>query len=136
MKNRGIYLSIKPQFVDLIVKGKKTYEFRKYIPKMEFEKVYIYETLPNAGIKYVININKIYKYPEKIKENGYGNEDFNNGKKKAIYAYEIGKIMCLKEKIGLEELKSKYKFVPPQSYAYSEKYDELTQFIENNLHFM
>ncbi len=133
MKDRGIYLSIKPEFVKLILEGKKNYEFRKYLPKKDFKRIYVYETLPIARIKYVINIDKIFKYPKKIDEIGIGNKEFNNGEKKSKYAYKIGKIMSLKKCIKLEELKEKYNFIPPQSYVYSEKYEKLTEYINNNL---
>lgn len=133
MKSDGIYLSIKPKFVSLIVKGEKNYEFRKYIPKRKFSKIYIYETLPKAEIKYVVEIEKIIKYPDKIIEPGYGNDDFNNGIKKSKYAYKLGKIKKLKNPIQLKELKEKYNFCPPQSYTYAESQRELTNYIENNI---
>lgn len=129
----GIYISIKPSFVDLILKGQKNYEFRKYIPNKEFNKIYIYETIPRARIKYVINITKISKYPEKIDLRGIGNVDFNDGIKKSKYAYKLGRIFFLENEIKLKDLKAIYNFVPPQSFAYIDKYKELTKYINENL---
>lgn len=129
----GIYISIKPNFVELILKRKKNYEFRKYIPNRHFNKIYIYETLPKARIKYVIDITKISKYPEKIDTQGIGNSDFNSGIKKSKYAYKLGKIYFLEQEIKLKDLKSIYHFVPPQSFAYIDKYEDLTKYINENL---
>lgn len=135
MKNKeeSIYISIKPKFVKLILEGTKNYEFRKYIPKRNFNKIYIYETLPVAQIKYIIEITNIYKYPNKIDELGYGNMEFNNGLKESKFAYKLGEIYYLEKPIKLEELKSEYNFIPPQGFSYSEKYEKLTEFIEKNL---
>ena len=41
--NQGIFLSIKPKFLRLIETGEKNYEFRKYIPKKFFDRIYVYE---------------------------------------------------------------------------------------------
>lgn len=133
MKSDGIYISIKPKFVDLIVKGEKNYEFRKYIPKRKFSKIYVYETLPKGEIRYVIEIENIIKYPNKIAEGGFGNNDFNNGIKKSKYAYKLGEIKKLETPIKLNDLKVKYNFFPPQSYTYAEKFEQLTEYIENNI---
>ena len=42
-----------------ILKKMKNYEFRKYIPAM-----------PIGKLEYMIDIDKVIKYPEKIKEDG------------------------------------------------------------------
>lgn len=132
-EEEGIFISIKPHFVDLILNKRKNYEFRKYIPKKEFKRIYIYETLPKARIKYVIEILKIYIYPQKIDIYGVGNEDFNNGNKKSKFAYKLGKIYQLEDEINLKDLKIKYGFVPPQNFSYTSKYKKLTEYINNNL---
>lgn len=132
-KSEGIYISIKPFFVDLILNNEKNYEFRKYIPNKKFDKLYIYETLPKARIKYVINVTEISKFPQKINTNGIGNIEFNNGTKKSKYAYKLGKIFFLEKELTLQELKEKYNFVPPQSFAYVERYKSLTDYINKNV---
>ena len=43
-------LSIKPQFVEEIVAGKKRYEFRKAVFKQKVEKVYIYSSAPVSKV--------------------------------------------------------------------------------------
>ncbi|MEE3343794.1 MAG: hypothetical protein VZS44_06870 [Bacilli bacterium] len=129
--NKGIFISIKPQYIKLIITGEKNYEFRKYIPKEKINKLYVYETTPTKSLKYIMTIDKIIEYPNKIKEPGYGNEDFNNGLKKSKYAYHISKVEELDKSIELSELKSIYSFTPPQSYAYDTKYNSLLNYIDN-----
>lgn len=46
----NLIISIKPQFVEKILSGEKKYEFRRRIYTKEVEKIYIYQTLPDAGI--------------------------------------------------------------------------------------
>lgn len=43
-------ISIKPQFVEQIAAGRKTYEYRKSVFKEEVDKVYIYATAPVSKI--------------------------------------------------------------------------------------
>ncbi|MBE6496516.1 MAG: hypothetical protein E7Z78_08755 [Methanobrevibacter thaueri] len=46
----NLIISIKPQFVEKILSGEKKYEFRRRIYKQEVDKIYIYQTLPDASI--------------------------------------------------------------------------------------
>lgn len=130
MNEKAIYLSIKPQFTKLIESGKKDHEFRKYIPKQNINTLYVYESAPTSALKYIINLGKIIMYPDKINSIGYRNEDFNNGIKKSKFAYEIESVYKLDTPISLVELKEKYNFSPPQSYAYDHKYPKLTKYIQ------
>ncbi len=128
---KAIFISIKPEFTKRIELGEKNYEFRKYIPKEKIDKLYVYETVPTCSLKYILTIDKIIEYPNKIIEVGYGNDDFNNGLKKSKYAYHISKVEKLDKSINLKELKNDYSFAPPQSYAYDSRYPKLTNYIEN-----
>lgn len=128
---KGIYISIKPKYTKLIENKTKNYEFRKYIPKKGVDILYVYESFPTCELKYIIEVNNILKYPEKITKEGYGNDEFNNGLKQSKYAYEIFKVYKLKNPLPLKTLKEKYNFNAPQSYAYDEKYIELTKYIMN-----
>ena len=78
-----------------------------------------------------MSLENIVEYPNKINEIGYGNADFNNGLKKSKYAYEIKHVDLLENPINLKELKEIYNFMPPQSYAYDDRYEELTNTIKN-----
>ena len=129
MNKKAIYLSIKPKFAKLIETGEKNYEFRKYVPKQNINTLYVYESAPTSVLKYIIELGDIFKYPEKINFNGYGNNDFNAGLKEAKFAYEIKTVYELEPSIPLSKLKEEFGFVPPQSYAYDNKYPKLTQYL-------
>lgn len=128
---KAIYLSIKPKFTKKIETGEKDHEFRKYIPKEAIDTLFVYETVPTCQLKYIIELGKIIKYPDKINESGYGNVDFNAGLKQSKYAYEIKHVDLLEKPICLKELKENYGFVPPQSYAYDDRYEKLTNDIKS-----
>lgn len=129
--SKAIYVSIKTKPVEKIVNKLKNHEFRNYIPKRDFDTLYVYVTVPIKTLLYVIKINNVISYPNKIDEFGYGNKEFNDGST-TKFAYEIGLIYKLEEGITLKDLKSKYKFTPPQSYSYDETYPLLTRKIEDS----
>ena len=127
--NNAIYVSINPKATKKIEDKIKNYEFRNYIPKQKFNRLYVYVTSPICELKYIMEINNIIVFPEKIIEHGDGNEEFNNGLK-TKYAYQINKVYKLSHCISLKELKEKYQFIPPQSFAYKDRYLSLTNDIE------
>ena len=57
------------------------------------------------------------------------NDDFNNGLKKSKFAYHILKVEKLDNSISLKELKTRFGFAAPQSYAYDTRYPELVNYI-------
>jgi predicted transcriptional regulator len=129
MASDAIYISIKPEFVSLIEKQEKNYEFRKYVPRKPFKYLYVYTTLPNGKLEYIIEIDYILIYPQKIMENGIGNNEFNLGKKKSKYAYHIKHLYKLNTPLSLVELKKEYNFTPPQGYFYADYNKTLTNYI-------
>lgn len=127
--NKAIYVSINANAVEKIVNKRKNYEFRNYIPKREFDTLYVYTTSPKSELKYLLKIGQIVKYPEQIMVQGDGNLEFNNGQKHT-FAYRIDGIYELESGISLKELKEEYGFVPPQAFAYSDRYPCLTKKLE------
>ena len=125
----AIYISIKPIHLNRIVEGTKNYEFRNYVPKKEFDTLYVYESYPTSSLKYIIKIDKIVKSPDKIDDKGIGNIEFNQGDK-TKYAYHIDKIYKI-DPINLKTLKEKYYFTPPQGYAYDTRYETLTNYLKS-----
>jgi len=124
---RGIFLSLKPNFATLISKQKKTHEFRKYSPKLEVDEFFIYVTSPVAKIKFLAEVGTPVQFPEKIKIAGEGNDDFDKGLKKAKFAFPIIHFHELNKPIPLEELRERFNFTPPQSFAYDYKYPNLVK---------
>lgn len=129
---KGIFISIKPKYTKLILSGEKNYEFRSFIPKKKFELLYVYETTPTCELKYIITIDKILTYPEKIKEAGYGNEEYNKGLKRRKNAYHIKSVEKLLEPIPLKQLKEEFNFTAPQGFSYGEHYSKLVKYINES----
>jgi len=127
---KAIYVSIKPKYLRLICLGEKSYEFRNYLPKQPIDTLFVYETRPSGALKYIIKIEKIIEYPEKIPENGLGNHEFNCNKLQSKYAYQIKEVLRLEKPILLKELKEKYNFYPPQSYSYDQNNVKLTNYLK------
>lgn len=57
----SIILSIKPQFVDKILKWEKKFELRKSIPNKDFDKVIIYASAPISKIVGEFTVKQIIK---------------------------------------------------------------------------
>ena len=57
-------------------------------------------------------------------------DDFNNGLKKSKFAYHILKVEKLDNPIFLKDLKNKFGFTAPQSYAYDSRYPNLAKYID------
>lgn len=124
----SIIISIKPIHLKRIESGIKNYEFRNYIPKRKFKYLIVHES--GIGIKYIIEIDNIIEYPNKIKEDGYGNDKFNNGLM-TKYAYHIKHVYKINKILDLKYLKEKYNFRPPQAFMYTDNYKELIEEILN-----
>lgn len=127
--SKAIYVSINALAVEKIINKRKNHEFRNYIPKKEFDTLYVYTTSPKSELKYILKINQIIKYPDKILVQGDGNSEFNNGQK-SKFAYRIDAIYELENSFTLKELKECYGFVPPQAFAYGDRYQTLTEKLE------
>ncbi len=129
--SRAIYVSINTNAVEKIINKIKNHEFRNYIPKRDFDTLYVYTTSPKSELRYLLKIEKIIESPEQITIQGDGNLEFNMGQK-AKFAYKIKDIYELENSISLKILKEEYGFTPPQSYAYDDRYPELTKRLENS----
>lgn len=92
--------------------------------------MYVYVTVPECRLKYVIEIGDIVQFPSQLLVNGDGNLDFNKGQK-SKFAYPINKVYELIKPIPLKELKEKFAFVPPQAFSYSTTFPKLTEYIES-----
>lgn len=120
-----ILLSIKPEFVEQIFKGKKKFEYRKSIfANQEVSSVVIYSTMPVGRIVGEFSISQVLMdTPEQIWRNTkqksgitktFYDMYFENRNK--AYALEIGELTQYKTPINPYELIDG--FVPPQSFRY------------------
>lgn len=120
-------LSIKPQFVEEIVAGRKKYEFRKKGFKEHVGKVYIYASSPVCRIvgEFVLG-NVLEGNPDEIwsktnKAAGITREYFDEyyTNKDLAYALEIKSFKPYSEPINPYTYFAR--FTPPQSYCYIER---------------
>jgi len=118
-------LSIKPTYVQAIVKGDKRYEFRKSIfTKKKLEKVYIYSTAPVKKIVGSFRVGRIFEdHPERLwnqlkRFSGLNYIEFFRyfeGKERG-FAIEIESVEEFKNPIDPKDFIPN--FVPPQSFYY------------------
>ena len=117
-----VLLSIKPKFVESIIKGNKKYEYRKAIFKKNVDTVVIYKTTPFCKIIGEFEIDGIlYDTPENIWQitqefagitHDYFDKYFYN--RKIAYAIKIGNI----KQYELEPKDIIKQFKAPQSFMY------------------
>ncbi len=118
-------LSIKPEYVDRILAGKKKYEFRKFRCRQDIDTIVIYATAPvkkivaEAKIDDVLegDIEEIWQRtkPDRgITKKAYA--AYYRGREIAI-AYKLGKIVTYQTPKTLDEIGLNY---TPQSFAYLE----------------
>jgi len=118
-----ILISIKPEFVESIMKGKKDFEFRKVECKRKVDKIIIYSTSPvmqvvgEADVEEVLidSPEEIWGITEKragISKNFF--DEYYKDKAKAV-AYKLNNIKKYDEPLTLERFGLS---VAPQSFAY------------------
>jgi len=123
--NESILLSIKPKYVNAILRGEKKYEFRKAIPQStKIKDVYIYASSPMKKIVAKFSLNHILRAsPEEIwkqcsQYGGISKEEFFKyyNTKTEAYALTINDLEVFEKPIcPYNEFK---KFTPPQSFLY------------------
>lgn len=117
-------LSIKPQFVDEIVAGRKRYEFRKKGFKQHVNKIYVYASSPVCRIigEFVLG-NVLEGKPDEIWSrtrllSGISQEYFKEyyGDRDIAFALEIKAFKSYKEPIN--PYVALHNFTAPQSFCY------------------
>lgn len=107
-----VILPIQEPYMQQIVTGEKTYEFRKYCLKQSIERIWFYRTAPYSSIEYICEI-----LPAKtrnpgdlaLEEDGIGNKEFNTRHKDwegYDFAYKILSVYKLDMPITLKDLKN------------------------------
>ena len=119
-----VLMSIKPEFVELILSGQKKYEFRKSIFKQPVSSIVIYSTKPVGKVVGEIIIDDILKgTPSKIwletsKYSGISKEFFDKYFMNKKVAFAI-KIKTVNKYVVPKDLSDYVKSgVAPQSYCY------------------
>ena len=116
-------LSIKPEYVDKIVSGKKKYEFRKFHCREGIDTIVIYATAPikrvvgEVALLDIIEGNVEHVWHKTKDFGGILEKDYKayyEGRTVAI-AYKLGKVTLYDKPVGLKDLGLNY---VPQSFAY------------------
>lgn len=119
-------LSINPEHVDNILKGKKKYEFRKVRCREDINKIVIYSTSPIMKIVGEVEVLCILEFdPETLwnmtsTKSGITKEFYDryyDGKDKAI-AFKLGKVKKYRKPFELSDFGLKF---APQSFLYLPK---------------
>lgn len=118
-----LLLSINPEYVESILKGKKLYEYRKFRCRNDVDKIIIYATAPQKQIVGEVEIANILEGSpidiwEKTKE--YSGITYNffskyyEGKRKA-FAYQLKNLVVYDKPLTLNDIGVSH---APQSYMY------------------
>lgn len=126
-----IIVSIKPKYINLILRKEKVNEFRNFTTKRGIiSYMYVYVTAPVSSLKYVLKINEPILFPDKVEEIGYGDFKFNQGESKYKVAYPIVEIFELDRPLDMDILNKKFNVKGPQAYAYLDTYLLLKEYLE------
>lgn len=128
----SIILSIKPIYMNLILKKEKKFEFRNFNPLNFTSYFWIYESNKTKELKYIFKIKEPIIHPNIICHLSYGVDRFNSGEMGSKYAYEIEELYVLETPLSLDLLKNKFNFTAPQAYTYLFNNPSLQKFLSNN----
>ena len=115
-------------YMQQIVDGTKSYEFRRYRLNTSIERIWFYRVAPHSSVEYICEIEPARtreKGDEPLEENGLGNWEYNTGHEDwegYDYAYKIKSVYQLHEPITLQTLQVKYDFKSaPRGWKYTPK---------------
>lgn len=116
-------LSIKPEYVNKIVAGKKKYEFRKFHCREGIDTIVIYATAPmkkvigEVALLDIIEGDVEYVWHETRGFGGILKKDYKAyyKEREVAIAYQLGEVTLYDEPMGLKDLGLDY---VPQSFAY------------------
>lgn len=127
--SRDVVLSIKPQYSTPILEGSKTVELRRRFPVKvpRGTLAYIYSTSPTralTGTARILGVEKIslsemwdkYSPVACIERNDF--DAYFSGLDEGV-VIQLGNVRQLPRAIGLEELRDRFEFAPPQSFVYA-----------------
>ncbi len=132
-----ILLSLREEYFNQMLDGKKKYEYRtRYLKEETIAYIYISKTLKRIiakiefGMPIISNAKNIATIAEREQPGCYYNMiDYMHND--IGYAIPVKKITLI-EDVSLEELKSKFlDFVPPQSYYILDRKPELLNFLNS-----
>jgi len=126
---KDFVLSIRPEFSEQILDGRKTVELRRRFPLNvpDGTLAFIYTTSPRRALTGIARISHVEKMPkEEIWETfghtaGIDKAGFDNYFSGLEIGYSIvfSKVKRLSRSLELDELREKFHFQPPQSFLYA-----------------
>jgi predicted transcriptional regulator len=120
---RKILISINPEYVELILKKIKRFEYRKSVAKKDVKSIIVYSTYPEMKVVCEVKIDGILEETpaalwEQTHEYGGVEKAFFDayfaGREKA-YAYVLGEVKAFAEPRTLKDYDLKF---APQSFVY------------------
>lgn len=120
---RKILISINPEYVDLILKKIKRFEYRTKVAQKDIQSIIVYCTYPTKKVVAEVAIKRIIEAkPEELWQMTYEHggvskkfyDEYFAGREKA-YAYELGEVKQFKEPKTLKDFNLDF---APQSFVY------------------
>lgn len=120
---KALLLSIKPEYVEKILQGKKKFEYRKRLAKEDVSYIYVYSTAPSMKVVASIHIEgHLSDSPTALWEKtkaaaGISRAKFRDYFRgcKTAYAYKLGKVEVFESPKNLSDFGVA---VAPQSFVY------------------
>lgn len=130
---KALLLSIKPEYVEKILRGTKKFEYRKRLAKEDVSVIYIYSTAPSMKVVASVQvIGRLSASPTALWEKTKAMAGISRSKYreyfhgcKTAYAYELGKVSVFKKGKKLSEYGI---LTAPQSFVYidvTEKHENI-----------
>ncbi|KAH7925264.1 hypothetical protein BV22DRAFT_1034269 [Leucogyrophana mollusca] len=120
-----VILPMTDQHMQHIVRGEKTYEFRRYFIAQSVRRIWFYLNAPFSHVAYVCEIDPARtrnEGDEPLPEDGLGNKEFNQRNAECDrydYAYRVRSVYRLHDPISLKVMKARYGFKgAPRSLVY------------------
>lgn len=137
-----ILVSIRPEYADQILEGKKTVELRRRFPGPEItgSKVLIYSSSPTCAIVGIAEIKDIKHLPlsQLWKDHGLAAciskqkfDTYFDGVNRG-YAILLKNLESLTDMVSIEDMRERHGIAPPQSYRYLSK-DRTTRLVNDRL---
>lgn len=132
---KEILLSMKPEWFNMVISGRKLYEYRKHFPK-ESIRAYIYVSSPIKAIEAVFEFGERIDLKECLKKSNLSQQMINGINHYLInnnFAVPVNQVYQT-NKVSLEDLRSGVeRFVAPQMYYILKENSGLTKFIHDNV---
>ncbi|HPX83987.1 MAG TPA: phosphotransferase [Bacilli bacterium] len=131
-----IILSLKQEYLDRIVEGKKQFEYRFSIPIEDLE-AYLYIPTPHKKIAGTLELKntrwmdkkEVSTFYQKVGDGEYETMFAWIGERKGCYVSKIDSVTLFKQAISFKYLKDNFNFTAPQQWLYLHKNKKLEEYL-------